>query len=142
MAFNKDTGAEAGKKSKRGTNNQLKEIREVYHDILNNNTNNIQGWFDKIAEENPAKALELMLKLGSYVIPKPKTIEITAPQEDITVIRPADYSKWSDEDLTEIIELHEKEEAIKKKYSNLETNENETPNTFIIQPASDRNNDK
>tara|TARA_R110001632_G_scaffold99335_1_gene206064 strand:- start:563 stop:847 length:285 start_codon:yes stop_codon:yes gene_type:complete len=76
MAFDKDSGKEAGKKSKRGQDTQLKELRECYSDILENNKGNIQNWIDKIAQNDPAKALELIIKLGSYVIPKPRTIEL------------------------------------------------------------------
>jgi hypothetical protein len=34
MAFDKDTGAAAGKKSKRGSSKQINEIREVYSELL------------------------------------------------------------------------------------------------------------
>ncbi len=37
MAFDKDTGASAGKKSKRGSSKQINEIREVYSELLHNN---------------------------------------------------------------------------------------------------------
>jgi hypothetical protein len=36
MAFDKDTGASAGKKSKRGSSKQINEIREVYSELLHN----------------------------------------------------------------------------------------------------------
>jgi hypothetical protein len=79
MAFDKETGKEAGKKSKRGKDTKLEEIREVYCDILENNKNNIQKWFDEVAAKDPEKALDLMLKLGSYVIAKPRSLEIKPP---------------------------------------------------------------
>ena len=63
MAFDTETGKEAGKKSKRGQDTQLKELRECYSEILENNKGNIQEWIDKVAETDPAKALELILKL-------------------------------------------------------------------------------
>jgi hypothetical protein len=34
MAFDKDTGASAGKKSKRGSSKQINEIREVYSELI------------------------------------------------------------------------------------------------------------
>ena len=34
MAFDKDTGASAGKKSKRGSSKQINEIIEIYSDLL------------------------------------------------------------------------------------------------------------
>lgn len=76
MTFNTETAKEAGKISKRGSDSQLKELREVYSKILDENTDNIQTWLKEVAETDPAKALDLLLKIGSFVIPKPRTIEL------------------------------------------------------------------
>jgi len=62
-----------------GKDTQLEEIKECYSEILSNNKGKIQGWIDEVAKDDPAKALELMLKLGSYVIAKPRSIEVKAP---------------------------------------------------------------
>ena len=48
MAFDKDTGASAGKKSKRGSSKQINEIREVYSELLHNNKDKLQEWFEPI----------------------------------------------------------------------------------------------
>jgi hypothetical protein len=82
MAFNSESGAIAGSKSKRGADNQLREIREVYFNLLEDNSDNIQKWLNEVAEQDPAKALELLLKISSFVIPKPKTIQISIPHKD------------------------------------------------------------
>ena len=42
MAFNSESGAIAGSKSKRGADNNLREVREVYLNLLEANTDNIQ----------------------------------------------------------------------------------------------------
>lgn len=114
MAFDKESAKEAGKKSKRGADTQLKELREVYSEILEANTENIQKWFDKVAVDSPAKALELMLKMGSYVIPKPRTIELIQPKEKRTI----SFSNWSDEDLANYSDMGKQLRVIKGKYSN------------------------
>ena len=75
MAFDKDTGASAGKKSKRGSSKQINEIREVYSDLLHNNKDKLQEWFDEVGREDPAKALDLMLKMSAFVLPKYKLVE-------------------------------------------------------------------
>ena len=82
MAFNSESGAIAGSKSKRGADNQLREIREVYFNLLEDNSDNIQKWLNEVAEQDPAKALELLLKISSFVVPKPKTIQIAIPYKD------------------------------------------------------------
>jgi len=83
MGFNSETAKEAGKKSKRGSDTNLKELRGVYSDILEANTDNIQSWFEKVAEDNPAKALELMLKLSSFIIPKPRSVEVKDSNKNV-----------------------------------------------------------
>ena len=74
MGFDKDTGASAGKKSKRGSSKQINEIREVYSDLLHNNKDKLQEWFDEVGKQDPAKALDLMLKMGAFVLPKYKLV--------------------------------------------------------------------
>ncbi|MDC0339393.1 hypothetical protein OAN33_07645 [Flavobacteriales bacterium] len=75
MAFDKDTGASAGKKSKRGSSKQINEIREVYCELLHNNKDKLQEWFDEVGKQDPAKALDLMLKMSAFVLPKYKLVE-------------------------------------------------------------------
>ena len=75
MAFDKDTGASAGKKSKRGSSKQINEIREVYSELLHNNKDKLQAWFDEVGKQDPAKALDLMLKMSAFVLPKYKLVE-------------------------------------------------------------------
>ena len=75
MAFDKDTGASAGKKSKRGSSKQINEIREVYSELLHNNKDKLQAWFDEVGREDPAKAIDLMLKMSAFVLPKYKLVE-------------------------------------------------------------------
>ena len=79
MAFDKDTGASAGKKSKRGSSKQINEIREVYSELLHNNKDKLQEWFDEVGKQDPAKALDLMLKMSVFVLPKYKLVE---PKKD------------------------------------------------------------
>jgi len=37
---------------------QSKEIRKFYSNLIENNQDNIQIWFDAVAKNDPAKALE------------------------------------------------------------------------------------
>ena len=60
MAFDKDTGASAGKKSKRGSSKQINEIREVYSELLHNNKDKLQEWFDEVGKYLPVKYIELL----------------------------------------------------------------------------------
>tara|TARA_R110000744_G_scaffold379698_2_gene498445 strand:+ start:1003 stop:1317 length:315 start_codon:yes stop_codon:yes gene_type:complete len=61
----------------KGTPNKITaDNREVFNTLLQNNAKNMQGMFDRIAEDNPAKAMELLLKVSEYVIPKLRSVEI------------------------------------------------------------------
>ena len=46
------------------------KIKEYYLDLLDNNLENIQRWLNQTAQEDPAKALDFLLKLSPFVIPK------------------------------------------------------------------------
>ena len=85
MAFDKETAKEAGQKSKRGKDTQLKEVRELFLQLLEGNKGKIQEWLDEVAKDNPAKAIELILKISSYVIPKPRPLEIKEQEEDSVI---------------------------------------------------------
>jgi|TARA_R110000765_G_scaffold124320_1_gene221508 hypothetical protein len=59
----------AGKKP--GTKNRTtKEIREAYQKLTEENLTNMTLWLGQIAAEDPAKAMDLMLRLSEYIIPK------------------------------------------------------------------------
>jgi len=59
----------AGKKP--GTKNRTtKEIREAYQKLTEENLENMTLWLGQIAAEDPAKAMDLMLRLSEYIIPK------------------------------------------------------------------------
>ena len=81
MAFDKDTGASAGKKSKRGSSKQINEIREVYSELLHSNKDKLQEWFDEVGKQDPAKALDLMIKMSAFVLPKYKLVESKVLEE-------------------------------------------------------------
>ena len=42
----------------------------------------MQELFDKVAEKNPQKALELLLKLSEFALPKLRAIEVNNESED------------------------------------------------------------
>ena len=76
MGFDSQTAKEAGKLSKRGKDNKISAIRDIYANFLENNSSKLQELFDKVAKEDPAKALDILFKMGSFIIPKPKPADI------------------------------------------------------------------
>ncbi len=56
---------------KKGTlNKNTKQIREAYQKLTEDNLDNMNLWLMQTASEDPAKAMDLMLRLSEYIIPK------------------------------------------------------------------------
>lgn len=67
----------------KGTPNKMtKEIREAYKSLIETNLENMTVWVKEIGKKNPEKAMEILLKLSEYVIPKLNRTEI----QDLTSI--------------------------------------------------------
>ena len=57
-------------KPKGALNKTTKEIREAYQKLTENNLENMSIWIAQVAADNPEKAMDLMIRLSEYVIPK------------------------------------------------------------------------
>ncbi|MCP3697261.1 MAG: hypothetical protein GY920_01655 [Aliivibrio sp.] len=65
-------------------NKNTREIRDAYQRLVENNLENMTLWLTRIASEDEEKAMEIMLKLSEYVIPKLARQEVTgADGEDL-----------------------------------------------------------
>ena len=51
-------------------NKNTKEIRQAYQNLVEMNLENMSRWISQVASEDPNKAMDLMLKLSEYVIPR------------------------------------------------------------------------
>ena len=51
-------------------NKQTAEIREAYQRLTEANLENMTHWLQSIAADDPAKAMDMMLKLSEFIIPK------------------------------------------------------------------------
>ena len=76
-----NTGIKFGGREKGTPNKGTAELREAYTELLQNNISRVQALFDKVAENNPQKALELLLKLSEFAIPKLRAIEVNNESE-------------------------------------------------------------
>jgi len=43
--------------------------------LIENNLSNIEKWLNDVAADNPGKALDFLLKLSEFVIPKVRSVE-------------------------------------------------------------------
>jgi hypothetical protein len=51
-------------------NKQTRDIRQAYQNLVEMNLENMTTWLSSVAAEDPEKAMDLMLKLSEYIIPK------------------------------------------------------------------------
>jgi hypothetical protein len=58
------------------------DIKQAYQTLVEGNLSNIETWLKDVAAKDPAKAIELMLRLSAFILPKMKATEITASGND------------------------------------------------------------
>ncbi|MDA8886772.1 hypothetical protein OAD66_09530 [Bacteroidia bacterium] len=76
------TGIKYGGRQKGTPNKATARLREAFTELLEDNIGKVQELFDKVVEKNPEKALELMLKLSEFVLPKLRAIEVNNESEE------------------------------------------------------------
>ena len=77
MAFKKGEVSNPKGRPKGKPNKSTAEIREAYQKLVEDNLTNMTEWLTQVAADNPEKAMELMLKLSEYMIPKLARQEVT-----------------------------------------------------------------
>ena len=97
--FEKGLPRAEGAGRKAGTPNKTSsEFKEAVAELIDCNQSKLQIWLDKVAEDDPAKAFDLVIKMMEFVIPKLSRTEYKEPaQESITqvniqLIDPITYS--------------------------------------------------
>ena len=63
-------------------NIKTQQIREAYQKLTEDNLTNMQQWLERIAEDSPEKAMQLMINLSDFVIPKLSRTELTDGEGD------------------------------------------------------------
>ena len=77
------SGNRAGR-PKGSLNKATAEAREAFKNLMEKNTPQMQKWLDEVAQDDPAKALDLMLKIAEFVLPKLQRQEIVGNEgEDL-----------------------------------------------------------
>jgi len=77
MGFKKGEVTNPKGRPKGKPNKTTAEIREAYQKLVEDNLTNMTEWLTQVAADNPEKAMELMLKLSEYMIPKLARQEVT-----------------------------------------------------------------
>lgn len=86
----------------KGTANLVtREIRATLRDLAEGNAPSVQGWLDRVAEDDPAEALRLWLALLRFVTP---TLQAAAIADITSPKRASDQlAQFSDRELMEMI---------------------------------------
>jgi len=58
-------------------NRTSQKVRDAYQMLLENNLDNMSMWLAQVAADSPERALDLMLKLSEYILPKLARTETT-----------------------------------------------------------------
>lgn len=67
----KNGGKRAGAGRKPGVQNKITmEIREAFKNLIEHNTPNMIGWLQRVALEDPGKALTICSNLAEYIVPR------------------------------------------------------------------------
>jgi hypothetical protein len=69
---------EGAGRPKGSPNKSTQEIRNAFQMFVENNVENFEDWIVRVAETNPAKAIELVTNLGEYILPKLSRTEVKA----------------------------------------------------------------
>jgi hypothetical protein len=78
---------------KKGVPNKItSDIREILKSILDHKAPEAEKWLEKTAKEDPARALDLMLRICEYHIPKLARTEVTGADGGGLVIEIRKYS--------------------------------------------------
>lgn len=64
------TGKKFGGREKGTPNKTTQEIKEAYQILVENNLENMTTWLEKIGEDNPEKAFDLIIKMSDFIVPK------------------------------------------------------------------------
>lgn len=80
MAFKKGEVTNPKGRPKGKPNKTTAEIRDAYQRLVEENLTNMTLWLADVAADNPEKAMDLMLKLSEYMIPKLARQEVTGAE--------------------------------------------------------------
>jgi len=69
-------------------NVSTESIKRYYMDLLDGNLENIQDWLDRVAEQDPKGALDFLIKLSPFVVPKKTETDVTVDSPLKIIIPP------------------------------------------------------
>ncbi len=71
-----------GGRPKGSVNQVSRDFKETIRMLLEANSVNVAIWLERVAEENPAKALELLSRLAEFAVPRLKSVELSGDKDN------------------------------------------------------------
>ncbi len=73
--------------SRKGVPNKTTaEIRQAFQMLVEDNLDNMKVWLSDVAQEEPERALEIILKMSEYIVPKLSRTEVKADITDKSIV--------------------------------------------------------
>jgi|TARA_R100000081_G_C4820055_1_gene178930 hypothetical protein len=73
--------------SRKGVPNKTTaEIRNAFQMLVEDNLDNMKVWLSDVAAEDPERALEIILKMSEYIVPKLSRTEVKADITDKSIV--------------------------------------------------------
>lgn len=73
--------------SRKGVPNKTTaEIRNAFQLLIEDNLDNMKVWLSDVAAEDPERALEIILKMSEYIVPKLSRTEVKADITDKSIV--------------------------------------------------------
>ena len=89
MPFKKGDDPNRGGGRPPGRENKVTaEIRQAYADLIHGNLDNITMWLQDVAERDPQKAIDLLIKLSPFVLPKKTEINASEDWQPFKLVLP------------------------------------------------------
>tara|TARA_R110000822_G_scaffold138119_2_gene275693 strand:- start:235 stop:522 length:288 start_codon:yes stop_codon:yes gene_type:complete len=84
MAFEKGNKLAGNRKGI--PNKTTQEIRDAFQLLIENNQDKLQLWLTETAMEEPARALEIILKMSEFIVPKLSRTDVKAEVTDKSIV--------------------------------------------------------
>ena len=115
----------AGKGRRKGTPNKTTAAaREIFTKFLEANSDRVQGLFDRLAKRDPRGALEIIVKISEFVVPRLARTELKAdppnraPEVRLCIFPDGGPGQANNPPRTHVIDDH------------IDNNDGETPNEY------------